>query len=162
MKLDLKIRQARAEDAPAIHNAHMRSIREVCIKDHGPEEVKGWGNREMGERWTAAIARGDVWVVDSGEKILGLACMSEIKNAIVHIHALYLTPEAIGQGLGKKLFLIMKSKAIAQGAKKLTLGSTLTAHDFYLSLGFEDDGPMERHEIGGSMVSGYDMTMILD
>ena len=37
------IRQARFGDELGIHEAHMRSIREVCIHEHGPGEIKGWG-----------------------------------------------------------------------------------------------------------------------
>jgi len=46
-----KIRPARSGDEPAIHEAHMRSVREVCVKDHGEEEIRGWGNRLLGDRW---------------------------------------------------------------------------------------------------------------
>ena len=35
------IREARSGDEAGIHEAHMRSIREVFLKDHGLEEVIG-------------------------------------------------------------------------------------------------------------------------
>jgi hypothetical protein len=38
-----QIREAKPGDESLIHEAHMRSIREVCIKDHGEEEIHGWG-----------------------------------------------------------------------------------------------------------------------
>jgi hypothetical protein len=38
------IRKAKVGDESGIHEAHMRSIREICVKDHGEEEIKGWGN----------------------------------------------------------------------------------------------------------------------
>ena len=44
------IRLARPGEEAQIHEAHMRSIREICIKDHGEEEVRGWGNRPLGNR----------------------------------------------------------------------------------------------------------------
>lgn len=43
------IRRAKIEDARAIHEAHMESIREVCVRDHGHEEIKGWGFREFND-----------------------------------------------------------------------------------------------------------------
>ena len=67
------IRKARPGDEPAIHEAHMRSIREVCIKDHGKDEVKGWGNRTLGDRWTVAVRDSDVWVIEGGGEIRGMA-----------------------------------------------------------------------------------------
>lgn len=44
------IRKALQTDREKIYEAHMRSIREICVKDHGEEEVKGWGYRELGNR----------------------------------------------------------------------------------------------------------------
>jgi hypothetical protein len=44
------IRKAVPGEEQEIHKVHMRSIREVCVKDHGEEEIKGWGNRELGNR----------------------------------------------------------------------------------------------------------------
>jgi hypothetical protein len=56
------IRLARPGDEAAVHAAHMRSIREVCVKDHGEEEIRGWGFRDLGNRWVDAILRKEVWV----------------------------------------------------------------------------------------------------
>ena len=33
------IRKARTGDENGIHESHMRSIREVCVHDHGEEEI---------------------------------------------------------------------------------------------------------------------------
>ena len=38
-----------------MHEAHLRSTREVCIRYHGEEEVKGWGNRPLGDRWQKQV-----------------------------------------------------------------------------------------------------------
>jgi hypothetical protein len=40
-----EIRRAKPGDAKAIHEAHMKSIQEVCSKDHSFEEISAWGNR---------------------------------------------------------------------------------------------------------------------
>jgi hypothetical protein len=54
----LLIREARPGDESGMHEAQMRSIREVCIRDHGEEEVKGWGNRPLGDRWQKQVREG--------------------------------------------------------------------------------------------------------
>lgn len=66
------IRKAEMSDRAAIHAAHMRSIREICVKDHGPEEIKGWGFRELGDRWIEGINNGLVWVVEHRGQIHGV------------------------------------------------------------------------------------------
>jgi len=158
------IRKARAGDESAIHEAHMRSIREVCVKDHGEEEIRGWGNRPLGSRWIDPIKEGDVWVVERNSNIYGLAYIrifAEDGESKAHIHGLYLTPEILGQGFGYKLAQLMFEKARASGVKSITLDSTITAHGFYKRLGFTNNGPMRIQEFGGYPVRGYPMLLHL-
>jgi putative acetyltransferase len=158
------IREARPGDEAGIHESHMRSIREVCVKDHGEEEVRGWGNRPLGNRWIGAIREGYVWVVEFQHAIHGhgyIKITTDGEAAQAEIRGLYLTPEVLRQGLGFKLATMMIDKAKELGAKSITLDSTLTAHSFYQRLGFVDTGPVEASELGGSMVRGIPMVMTL-
>jgi GNAT superfamily N-acetyltransferase len=151
------IRKATLSDRPAIHLAHMRSIREVCVKDHG-DEIKGWGYRELGERWIEGINNGLVWVIEYKQDICGLACIKFLDSkpeAI--IQALYLTPEVLGQGLARKLMHLMLQEAHVQGVTSISLDSSLTAHEFYKHVGFRDSGPKTQTIIGGHPVSNYPM-----
>jgi predicted GNAT family N-acyltransferase len=155
-----QIREARLGDERAIHEAHMRSICEICVKDHGEDEIRGWGNRPLGNRWVDAIKNWHVWVVECGGNIYGHACIrifdenNEIKS---RIHGLYLTPEVLHQGFGFKLARLMLDKARNAGAKSVTLDSSITAHDFYRRLGFADSGPMKLEEIAGHPVRAFPM-----
>ncbi len=158
----LVIRSARAGDESAIHEAHMRSIREVCVKDHGENEIKGWGNRPLGNRWIDAIKKDHVWVIEAGDRICGHAYIRVFKengDARAHIHGLYLTPEVIGKGFGSKLAHLMLDTAKKAGVKRVTLESTLTAHEFYKKLGFIDSGPMKTMEIAGYSVRYFPMAL---
>ncbi|MBS1958916.1 MAG: GNAT family N-acetyltransferase [Bdellovibrionales bacterium] len=65
---ELVIRRARVEDARAIHEVHMRSIREVCSKDHTLAEIQAWGGREFDEAQRIDAIKNDyVWVVEREE-----------------------------------------------------------------------------------------------
>jgi GNAT superfamily N-acetyltransferase len=158
------IREAKPGEENAIHEAHMRSIREICVKDHGEDEVRGWGNRPIGNRWTNAIKDGYVWVVENAGNIYGSAYIrifAENNETKAHIHGLYLTPEVLHQGFGFQLAGLMLEKARSSGAKFVALESSITAHDFYKRVGFTDSGPMKRQEIGGSLVRGFPMVFNL-
>jgi len=157
-----QIRKAKLGDESEIHESHMRSIREVCVTEHGSDEIKGWGNRELGSRWTNAIRDGHVWVVTLNKKIYGLGYIriyDEAGSAKAEIHGLYLTPEVLKQGYGKKLANLMIQKAKEHKVRQIVLSSSLTAHKFYERLGFVDQGPRRQVEIGGSLVSGYPMML---
>ena len=41
--MSLRIRRARLTDSLGIHEAHMRSIRELCGADYTPEQINAWG-----------------------------------------------------------------------------------------------------------------------
>ena len=143
----------------------MRSIREVCVKDHGEEEVRGWGNRPLEKRWVKPIQNDHVWVVELQNTICGfgyIAVFEEQEEMKGHIYGLYLTPEVLGKGFGYRLMDLMIQKARELKANTITLSSTITAHEFYKRLGFVDSGPMQRTEIGGSLVTGFPMIMNLE
>ncbi len=155
------IRNARPGDESGIHEAHMRSIREVCVKDHGEDEVRGWGNRPLGSRWIEPIKECHVWVIECNDEIHGVGYIriyGENSVQMAHIHGLYSTPDVIGQGLGQKLMNLMLDAARAQKVRTITLDSSITAHDFYKKNGFKDSGPIKYNEIGGSSVRGYPMS----
>lgn len=66
------IRRARLEDARGIHEAHMRSIQQICSKDHSPEEIRAWGGRPFQEVMRRyAISNHHVWVIEENEAICG-------------------------------------------------------------------------------------------
>lgn len=158
------IREARPGEESAIHEAHMRSIREVCIREHGPEEVRGWGNRPLGDRWTEAILAREVLVAETQGRICGHGFMRRAEKEgrpHAYIHSFYLTPEVIGQGIGLRMLCMMLERAKAAGLEEVTLHSTLSAHEFYRNFGFVDQGPLQTQEVGGSLVRCFPMALDL-
>ena len=141
----------------------MRSIREVCVRDHGEDEIRGWGNRPFGDRWTRPLLEEDVWVVESASGAIGgyahLRTFEKNGERRAHVFGLYLAPECLGHGLGGRLGALMLESARKFGAVRVTLESTLTAHGFYQKLGFRDVGPLSRVDIGGSLVRYYPMEL---
>ncbi|MFM6929298.1 MAG: GNAT family N-acetyltransferase [Bdellovibrio sp.] len=159
------IRRALPDDALGIHEAHMRSIREVCSKDHTAEEIQGWGNRPYREdQRVNAIQKQHVWVVENVGKIAGyghlfLSNKDDLMRG--YVVALYLAPEANGRGLGAELIRSMIAEAQSKKAIEISLESTLTAHGFYNKMGFRDSGEQITVEVGGSKVRCIPMTLKL-
>lgn len=157
------IRRAQVEDAKGIHDAHMRSIREVCSKQHTEDEISGWGNRPFNEEQRiSAIKNHSVWVVEINDKIEGYSQISfkqKEEQQVAHILGLYLTSRASGLGLGKQLLQLMLEEAKAKNVRQITLESTITAHPFYQKFGFVDSAPQLVAQIGGSSVRCQPMKM---
>lgn len=146
-QIDFLIRRACIEDALGIHLAHIKSIQDVCSKEHSPEEIKVWGHRAFKEdQRINSINNQIVFVVVIENAIQGyghlkLYSENEIKKA--HILGLYLAPSAIGLGIGKSLLLNLLIEAKKNNATEVTLESTLNAKEFYLKNNFRDLGEIK-------------------
>ena len=160
------VRRAQFGDQVGIHDSHMRSIREICVHDHGEEEIKGWGYREMRskEQWLQTLDNQNkfVWVVEHENEIEGHCFISLVPEEIkADIHCLYLTPVVYKQGFGAILMEHMLEVAKENNIKEIFLQSTITAYSFYKRYGFEDTGPMQKVEIGGYPVRAFPMKLEL-
>lgn len=160
-----EIRRARPNDASAIHEAHMRSIREICSQDHTADEIRGWGNRPFNRAERVQFIENSwVWVLTKNNLVQGYGHLVEkLENQIpvAYVVALYFTPEVTGLGWGRKLMNVMISSARSKQYNFLYLQSTITSHEFYKKLGFIDTGPQELHLINGSKVRCFPMRLDL-
>jgi predicted acetyltransferase len=141
MKIDsLTLRPALVDDARGIHDSHRRSILEICAKDYSEAQLEGWGRRPYDEEHRKNfIQKNFVWVLASGAEILGHSSLRTVKktNALEgHVDTLYIVPEVLGQGWGKKLLHLIEEKARELGISRMSLSSTLTSEKFYLSQGY--------------------------
>ena len=89
------VRRAQLDDQVGIHDSHMGSIREICVHDHGEEEIKGWGYRQMRskEQWLQTLDNQNkfVWVVEHEKEIEGHCFISLVpEESKADIHCLYL------------------------------------------------------------------------
>ncbi|MEK6554777.1 MAG: GNAT family N-acetyltransferase [Bdellovibrionota bacterium] len=160
-----KVRRAKIEDAHAIHEIHMRSIRELCSKDHSPEEIQAWGNRPFRESERVdSIENQYVWVVENDNRIEGfghLKIMNHKQEVIGYLAGLYFAPEATKQGFATEIVEEMILEAKKQAAVRVILESSLTAHKFYLKHGFKDCGPQTSIPIAGVPVQCFKMELKL-
>jgi GNAT superfamily N-acetyltransferase len=160
----LIIRRARAEDAEAIHRAHMRSIQQVCRNEYTPEQIGAWGGRPyVAEHRLKAIREDSVWVVEFLGEIAGFGQMMRTESpGVGEVMALYLTPEALGKGAGKRILFLMEERARELGWAELKLGASLTAREFYRRQGYELDGDPRELAIGGVGIPYIPMKKLLE
>ena len=160
------IRDARLGDEVQIHRAHMRSIREICVKDHGEDEIRGWGNRPFGQTWTEAITKNEfVKVIEFNSEVHGVGYLRLINSEnqrYGYLHALYFTPDVTGIGLGSEMMFKMLEHAKSLKIKSIKLDSSITALNFYKRFGFVENGPQGKVIIGGSLVTCYPMICYLE
>lgn len=159
----LLIRRAAAQDAEAIHRAHMKSIQEICAKDYSPEEIQAWGHRPYREEIRLDSIKNDlVWVVENSGTIEGyghLRIFEKEGKKRAHIFGLYLTPKVAGKSLGKAIVDLMMVEVRSAGVKRVSLEATITAQGFYRRVGFVNVGPEKTVEIGGGEIRCFPMEL---
>jgi putative acetyltransferase len=160
--MEIFIRRAKHQDADGIIKAHISSIRNICRKDYSSEQINAWAGRKFrADLWCQTIDRDYVWVIDDGSAILGFGHFAVMSEEVGEVMGLYFTEQALGQGLGKKMFQEMLSIARSNNLKKIILHATITAKTFYEQLGFYQSGSDDAIEMQGVPVPCFPMEYIL-
>jgi GNAT superfamily N-acetyltransferase len=151
----VEIRDAVPADAEAACDVLRRSISQLCAADHGndpailgrwlrnktPEIVSGW-MKQPGNSLLVAV---------EGDAVIGVGSVTDAGEITLN----YVAPDSRFQGVSRALLEALEARAAERGNTSCTLTSTETAHRFYQSKGYRDDGKPVAN-FGTS--SGYPMS----
>lgn len=150
MELDpvITVRSASEADAAAACDAVRRSIRELCVADHGNDEqiLATWLRNKTPENVRAWIAEPSNFTVVAvrADAVCGFGLVG--KEGAIHL--CYVTPEIQLRGAGKLILRALEEQAIRWGLKELALTSTATAKAFYERHGYRPSGePVSSHGV---------------
>lgn len=137
----LRVRPATPEDAEALCDVNVRSIREVCGRDYTRERLDAWCANKRPESYRQWLAdpKLRLYAGELDGRVAGVALLDT--NGWVFL--LYVAPEALGTGLGKALLHHLEEQARTLGLDRLQLKSTITARAFYERQGYANLGPSE-------------------
>ena len=93
--------------------------------------------------------RGRLHVTDGGGGPVGCVFLKMIRPGAAEVKRLYVSPEARGQGLGRRLMAGVLEEARSMGAAQVLLDTGVydtAAHRLYESLGFRDIDPYPESE----------------
>jgi len=136
----VRIRDATSDDAEAACEVLRRSISELCVADHGndPAILKAWLANKRPEI-VAAWARqpgNSLLVAVEADTILAVGSVTDAGEITLN----YVAPQARFRGVSRALLAALEGRAAERGNTRCTLTSTETAHRFYRSAGYVDDG----------------------
>jgi GNAT superfamily N-acetyltransferase len=86
-----------------------------------------------------------------GDAVLGVGSVTDAGEITLN----YVAPDARFRGVSRALLSALEARAVERGNSRCTLTSTETAHRFYQSAGYRDDGA-PTGKFGTS--SGYPMS----
>jgi N-acetylglutamate synthase-like GNAT family acetyltransferase len=129
----LTIRRATQEDKEAIWRVHGSAIRGGCAGHYSPEVIEVWAGRLRPEKYGEAIERYEFFVAEEGGVVVGFG---ELGQEAGEIQGLYVSADAAGRGVGRRLLSALEERARAHGLGSLRLTSSLNAVPFYERAGF--------------------------
>jgi len=100
----------------------------------------------------ADLARCPTFVLAEGAALLGFATLAHHSGARITLDALFVAPEAIGSGAGRRLFEHAAAQARALGARTMHIEADPNAEAFYLHMGARRIGATPSGSIPGRML----------
>ena len=137
----IEVRHAVPDDAEALTEVTIRSIREICgaSGDYTPEQIEDWLENKTPTNFLKWMASSDLRLYAGllNDQIAGVGMFSLEGE----IELLYLVPEARGHGLGRALLAEIESEAEFREISPLRLHATTVAVNFYERHGYRNLGP---------------------
>lgn len=130
----ITIRRARQEDKGALWHIHTRAIREVCKSHYSERELKSWTDVLKPARYEKPINNGPFYVAVESGSIIGFGNLNQKSG---EIESLYVDPDYVGRGVGKRILEALENAAVGSGLKLLHLSSSLNAVKFYEMAGYQ-------------------------
>jgi len=126
----IKIRQAFRNDAPAIHELHTKSVKELCKNHYSDEQIHGWIDHRTPEGYFPPIDQNILFVAIEDSVIVGFG-----EAVPGEVSAIYVLPSHIKSGIGSMLLSHAMEIALVDNSKVIVV-STLNAVGFYGKRGF--------------------------
>jgi GNAT superfamily N-acetyltransferase len=154
----VEIRDARLEDAEQACDVLRRSISQLCIADHrnDPAILNAWlANKkpEIVATWMSKKGNSLLLAVE-GDTILAVGSVTDAGEITLN----YVAPDARFRGVSRALLRALEARSAERGNRRCTLISTETAHRFYRSAGYVDDGA----PTGKFGTTGYPMSKMIE
>jgi ribosomal protein S18 acetylase RimI-like enzyme len=157
------IRAATAADADAIALVHVRSWQGAYQGLMPQEHLDQLDVAQRAQRWSRGLTSADPFrdatlVTVTGEQVIGFASVGAARDPDAdpgdtgEVYAIYLLPEAWGQGLGRDLMTAALARLADLGYQVATLWvleGNARARRFYEAAGFTTDGAEQTDDTRG-------------
>jgi histone acetyltransferase (RNA polymerase elongator complex component) len=137
---DIIIRKATPNDAEAVCAVLVRSIKGICAPyyENDKEILAQWLENKTPDnvrQWIESDRSYCVVAVDGKDLVVGFA---NISGSEIMLN--YVLPEALHQGIGKRMLQALENHAIAAGVEQIEVVSSVPAKEFYERNGYVSNG----------------------
>lgn len=153
MSEGVHLQRATVADIPRLWALRTRSVRQLCAGHYAPDVVAAWSAWPAPASYTTLLEQGGgIMACDATAGLLGYGVMNLADNAL---DALFVAPEAGGQGIGQQLMAALLG--MADPSREVTLSASLNAQHFYQRAGFIAEGEEDFAHPSGVILASIRM-----
>ena len=161
---EFETRPARLEDAAAIGEAHLDSIRSIGPAYYPPAVVAEWGSGLTPDIYMKAMEGGEVFfvatcVIDGKDTVSGFSThrVDDEQDGV----SVYVRGDATRTGIGTRLLRLAEEHALENGAASIQIQASLAGVDFYRVNGFVEIGRGDAILMSGRSLACVFMQKVL-
>ncbi|WUH99351.1 GNAT family N-acetyltransferase [Spirillospora sp. NBC_00431] len=130
--MTVNIRMFQPEDAPRLSAIVQRCLREVNSRDYPNHIIDKMCAHFTAERFVELSGSRRIYVAEEG-RVVGTVSRDGNK-----VYTMFIDPDLAGRGIGRQLMQHIEAQAAHDGYDFMETGASITAHGFYLKLGYTD------------------------
>jgi len=134
----MKIEKATIQDSKLLTEL---TIRSKSYWDYGQKQIEAWKS-ELSVPETYIVEK-NVYKLTNNNTIIGYYSFYELNQSDVKLENLFVDPESIGKGIGKRLMVDCIKRVKNLSYTKIILDADPNAENFYKKLGFTVIGKLE-------------------
>ena len=144
---DVRLRPARADDAPVLATIHARAIGALDATHYTTAELAAWSARMTPDKYRALLPTRRITAAElatpQGPRVVGYAQLLPEEGVV---EGVYVDPEFGRRGIGASLVGALEADGRALGLPGLILDATLNSVPFYAALGYRQEC-LSHHEL---------------
>lgn len=157
MEPKMVIRKADRGDVQRIWDIRIAAIRAQCRGFYREEILEAWTKGDLSDQFVAWV-ESSFYVATDGDAIVGTGTINMESG---QIDAVFVHPDYIGHGVGKRMMAHLEGLALSTELKAVSLDSTLNAAPFYRKCGFHGDAIGAYESPRGFTLDCIPMTKII-
>jgi GNAT superfamily N-acetyltransferase len=119
-------------DAPRLAEIVQRCLREVNSRDYPAEIIDKMCAHFTAERFIELSGSRRIYVAED-DRVVGT-----VSRAGNKVYTMFVDPDLTDRGIGRQLMQHIEALAARDGYDYMEAGASITAHQFYLKLGYTD------------------------
>lgn len=137
--MNVEIRRIQPADYKWTSEIVCRNFREINVKDYSEEAMAQLCDIYTPEKIQSIAEFAHMYVACIDGQVVGCGAIHSFWGKLDEsmLRTIFVQPEYHGQGLGRKIVLVLEEDEYFKRAKRIEVPASITAHEFYLSLGYQ-------------------------